>query len=209
MIILGLTGGIASGKSTVANMFREKGIPVLDSDIYAREAVTPNSPAWVDIKEVFGDEYLLPDGNIDRQKLGAAIFSDAGKREKLNGIIHPRVLARIAKELKIAKRKGEPLVIVDMPLLFEIGYDKQVDITVVVNVGQEEQLNRLRSRDNLTFDEAKGRIAAQQPLAEKAGMAHYVIDNSNSLQETAKQVEQLLHKVLGDSNLADATGDID
>ncbi|NMB24448.1 MAG: dephospho-CoA kinase [Firmicutes bacterium] len=195
-MILGLTGGIASGKSTVANMFRSRGYTVLDSDIFARDVVMPHKPAWYAIRETFGDEYLLPDGNINRRLLGTTVFADNAARERLNQIIHPRVIELIEQGIEASERKGEALVVVDVPLLFEIGYDKEVDVTVVVDVRPEVQISRLQARDGLTAREAQSRINAQLPLSTKVEQAHYVIDNSGTLEETAQQVAKLLEDLL-------------
>lgn len=211
MIVLGLTGGIASGKSTVAHMFRAKGYTVLDSDIFARDVVMPHKPAWCDIRETFGDEYLLPDGTLNRRLLGSTIFADDAARDRLNQIIHPRVIELIEQGIEVSRQKGEALVVVDIPLLFEIGYDRAVDVTVVVNVRPEVQMSRLMTRDGLDATEAQNRIDAQLPLSTKVEQADYVIDNSGTLEETTQQVAKLLEELLQPRNSgagANATQDM-
>ena len=195
MIIVGLTGGIASGKTAVANMFKDAGYTVLDSDAFAKEVVLPYEPAWHEIKQTFGEKYFLPDGQLNRRLLAENIFGDAKARQKLNRIVHPRVLGMISQGLGESRLRGERFVLVDMPLLFEIGYDEKVDITVVVSVSQDIQISRLMQRDGLTLSEAQKRINAQLPLSIKAKRADCVIDNSGSLEDTSKHVSNLIAKL--------------
>ena len=197
MLVLGLTGGIASGKSTVANMFRALGCTVLDSDGFARDVVMPGTPGWCEIRESFGEEYFLPDGNLNRPLLGATIFGDSAARAKLNQIVHPKVIELIECGIEESRKRGDSVVVVDVPLLLEIGFEGRVDAVVVVNVEPKIQKARLRARDGLTFEEAQSRIDAQLPLSVKVQRADHVIDNSGSLEDTAQQVARLLDKLLG------------
>ncbi|MFS0561046.1 dephospho-CoA kinase [Terribacillus sp. 179-K 1B1 HS] len=190
-IVIGLTGGIASGKSTVSELFREYDIPVIDADVVAREVVEPGEPALAAIVEAFGAEILLPDGTLDRPKLGSIIFPDPGKRETLNGIVHPVVRERMTAERDRLKPL-HPAVVLDIPLLFEGNQLHLVDKVVVVSVDFEVQLERLMHRNNLTEQEALDRIASQMPLADKVARADAIIDNNGSKEDTKKQLKQLL-----------------
>lgn len=190
-IVIGLTGGIASGKSTVSNLFKEYNIPVVDADIVAREVVEPGEPALASIVEAFGSDILLPDGALDRQKLGGIIFQNQEKREILNSIVHPVVRERMTADRDRLKT-GYPAVVLDIPLLFEGNQLHLVDKVVVVNVDPRIQLERLMQRNNLTEQEALDRINSQMSLADKAARADAVIDNNGRRDETREQLEKLL-----------------
>ncbi|WP_409270883.1 dephospho-CoA kinase [Neobacillus sp. SCS-31] len=191
-LTIGLTGGIASGKSTVANMCREMGIPVIDADIEARLAVEPGEPAYKKIVESFGSGILLPDGGIDRQALGALIFNDEQKRLLLNGIAHPEVRKRMAEKRKEAEMSGAPVIMLDIPLLFESKLAHLADKTLVVYVDRDTQLSRLMARNSFSKEEAEARIRSQMPLSEKADMADAVIDNNGDIGETNRQLLEIL-----------------
>lgn len=188
-LLVGLTGGIASGKSTVSRQLAELGCEVIDADVLAREVVAPGEPAWHGIVAAFGREVLQPDGALDRKRLGALVFSDPERRRRLEAITHPAIHARRQVLLdRLAARGFDGLVVQDAALLIEAGGAAQVDRVVVVYATPEEQLARLMRRDGLGRDEAAQRIASQMPLAEKVRHAHYVIDSSASHEETAAQV---------------------
>lgn len=190
MIIIGLTGGIASGKSTVARMLEEKGALLLDADFIAREVVLPGKPAWREIRDWLGPSITGPGGAIDRARLGKLIFSDPAARERLNGIVHPRVMETfITRTEEIRRRHPDAVVVYDVPLLIEAKMDRMVDLVVLVYAAEEIQLARLQSRDKLTAAEALSRLRAQMPLAEKRAYADVIIDNSGSLAETRRQLE--------------------
>ncbi len=190
MIIIGLTGGIASGKSTVARMLEEKGALLLDADFIAREVVLPGKPAWREIRDWLGPSITGPGGAIDRARLGKLIFSDPAARQKLNGIVHPRVMETfITRTEEIRRRHPDAVVVYDVPLLIEAKMDRMVDLVVLVYAAEEIQLARLQSRDKLTAAEALSRLRAQMPLAEKRAYADVIIDNSGSLAETRRQLE--------------------
>lgn len=190
MIIIGLTGGIASGKSTVARMLEEKGALLLDADFIAREVVLPGKPAWREIRDWLGPSITGPGGAIDRARLGKLIFSDPAARERLNGIVHPRVMETfITRTEEIRRRHPDAVVVYDVPLLIEAKMDRMVDLVVLVYAAEEIQLARLQSRDKLTAVEALSRLRAQMPLAEKRAYADVIIDNSGSLAETRRQLE--------------------
>lgn len=189
MLVIGLTGGIASGKSTISNYLRKLGAVIIDADELAREVVKPHSPAWWEIKEQFGDEVIDGQGRIDRKTLGSIVFHSPGDREKLNGIIHPRVIEATEKIINEHKEKGEaPLVVVDAPLLLEVGMDGLVDEVWVAAVPAKVQIERLMKRDNISREEALVRLKTQMPLEEKLRRADRVIDNSGDAEKTREQV---------------------
>jgi dephospho-CoA kinase len=179
MILIGLTGGVATGKSTVAKMFAQCGAIVIDADTLAREVVQPGKPAWRDIVRTFGTEVLNPDRTINRQALGSIIFRHPTKRRRLERIIHPRV-AREQQRLTQAAARTDPnaVVIYDVPLLFEAGIDKRVQKIIVVTADQQTQIARLKKRNGLSRAEALRRIRSQMPLAKKTRMADLVIDGT-------------------------------
>ncbi len=195
--VVGLTGGIASGKSTVSHIFRSLGAQVIDADILARQVVEPGKPAWQEIVNFFGREILLPDGSIDRKKLGAIVFQDPAKREVLNRIVHPRVFEeekRLYQDLR--RQYPEALIIVDAALLIESGSYKRFHKLIVVYVDEQTQLHRLMLRDGISAEEAWVRIRSQMPLSEKVKYANYIIDNRGSLEETRRQVEEVYKKLM-------------
>ncbi|MED1740338.1 dephospho-CoA kinase [Bacillus swezeyi] len=191
-LVIGLTGGIASGKSTVAHMFQQCGITVVDADVIAKEAVEQGMPAYRDIVSVFGDGILLETGDIDRKKLGEIVFTNEEKRMQLNEIVHPEVRKTMIIQRDEAIQAGEQFVILDIPLLYESGLEHLTDKVIVVWVPKELQLKRLMKRNQLNEDEALNRIHAQFSLDEKKKKADAVIDNSGSLKDTEKQLYQLL-----------------
>jgi len=179
MLKVGLTGGIASGKSTVARVFLELGAHVLDADRIAREIVPPGSPALARIVRAFGKEMLRPDGTLDRAALGAIVFADAGKRRVLEGILHPLILDEIDRRIDELERSDpHGLVIVEAALILELGRQAEFDTLVVVWADLEQQQRRMIRRDKLSAAEADRRLGAQMPLAEKRDRASFVIDNS-------------------------------
>lgn len=191
-MILGLTGGIASGKSTVSALLRERGITVVDADLIARQVVQPGMPAYHAIVRHFGTGILTSDGSLDRKKLGEIIFSDEAERQALNAIVHPEVRKVMRQEAEAAERSGEKIVFMDIPLLFENKLQYMVDKIVVVYVPAEVQLRRLMERDELDEEQAAKRLRAQLPIEWKKQQADYVIDNQGTREETERQVDQLL-----------------
>jgi dephospho-CoA kinase len=190
MTVLGLTGGIGSGKSMVASMFAQLGADVIDADQLARDVVEPGQPALDEIATTFGRDILLPDGRLDRGKLARIIFADPVARGKLNAITHPRIRERM--DAAIAARASQPgVLIADIPLLYENDRTRTVEAVIVVWVDPETQLRRLLERDRFSEDEARQRIAAQMPLDEKRARADAVIDNSGSRESTQRQVEAI------------------
>ncbi len=191
MFIIGLTGGIASGKSTVAAMLVEKGAYLIDADQLAREAVEPGQPAWQEIVDWLGKSVLLPDRNIDRARLADIVFNNQQELKKLNTIVHPRVGSRLLElSEKIKKDDPDAVVVYDIPLLIEAGMQKLVDLVLLVYVPRDTQILRLRQRDKLSRLEAEKRLGTQKPLEDKKKDADVIIDNSENLAETARQVDR-------------------
>jgi dephospho-CoA kinase len=192
VFVAGLTGGIASGKSTVSGMFRQAGAIVIDADLIARQIVAPQMPAWKAIVSAFGETVLLPDGRIDRARLGTIVFNDARRRGHLEKIIHPGVRAEIASRRKwLGRSAPRSVVIQDIPLLFETGMTEGMAEILLVYVPRHVQLERLIKRDNLSKADARLRIAAQMPLEEKRRKATIIIDNQGTMDATQKQVARL------------------
>jgi dephospho-CoA kinase len=193
MKVLGLTGGIGSGKSMVARMFAQLGGDVIDADQLAREVVEPGQPALEEIATAFGRDILLPDGRLNRGKLARIIFADPAARARLNAITHPRIRERMDAEIA-ARRSGSGVLVVDIPLLYENDRNGTVETVIVVWVDPDTQLRRLRERDGLTVEDARQRIAAQMPLHEKRARADLVIDNNGSREDTRRQVEAIYRR---------------
>lgn len=194
MIIAGLTGGIATGKSLVASCLAEHGAIIIDADKIAHEVVAKGKPAWEEIVHEFGEEYLLPDGEIDRKSLGRTVFTDSAKRDILNHIVHPRVFEEISRAIAVAVENhttSDPVIILDVPLLFETKMDVDLPEIIVVFAPFETQLARLMGRDDLSEDDARARINSQLPIAGKREKADYVIDNSGAVDDTLRQVDDL------------------
>ena len=194
--IIGLTGGIATGKSTVASFFSEHKIPVIDADQLAKEAVQPGSHGLEQITELFGREILAQDGTLDRKRLAAQIFSDTEKRRQLERILHPEI-KRLSEE-RIAQEivAGNRLLIYMAPLLIEAGVTDRVDDIWVVTVRPEVQLERLMLRDGITLEQAQRIVASQMPLSEKKSYGSVVIDNSGTEAETRRILEDVWTKVI-------------
>lgn len=192
MIVVGLTGGISTGKSLVAGMLRDEGIPVFDADQAARDVVQPDKPAWKDIVAEFGEGVLAADRTLDRAKLAAIVFSDTAKRKKLESFTHPRIREQIANDIVGVAMKGGNLAVVDAALMIETGWSKDFAGVIVVDVPESVQLARLKARDKVSEEDARKRIAAQMPLAEKRSHATWVIDNGGTQDETRMQVKALV-----------------
>ncbi|MEH7114647.1 dephospho-CoA kinase [Neobacillus niacini] len=193
-LVIGLTGGIASGKSTVSNMLKEMDIAVIDADVEARLAVEKGEPAYQKIVADFGDEIVLPNGEIDRQKLGSIIFHNTEKRQLLNSIVHPEVRKRMNDQVDAAKSRGEKVIVLDIPLLFESKLTSIVEKTILVFVDRGVQLQRLMERNDLSFKEAEARVNSQMPLGEKVALADAVIDNNGLVEKTREQLIEILQK---------------
>jgi dephospho-CoA kinase len=189
MFRVGLTGGIASGKSEVSARLAAQGAVVIDADLVARDAVAPGTPGLKEIVAVFGDEVLLPDGSLDRARLGALVFADEELRRRLNTIVHPRVAAAMAERERVAA--ADAIVVHDIPLIAENGLAGGFDLVVVVDVPPRVQLERLIRRRGLSRQEARARIGAQATRQQRLDIADIVIDNSGSLAELDRQVGDL------------------
>ncbi|MDQ3010679.1 MAG: dephospho-CoA kinase [Acidobacteriota bacterium] len=190
MLKVGLTGGIATGKSYVLSVLGELGCEILDADLTAREVVEPGRPAFHEIVARFGHEILTSDGKLDRVKLGAIVFNDAKQREKLNSIIHPKVYEAQAHWLvKIGSRNPDAIAIIDAALLIETGSYRRFDKLIVVHCAPQVQLERLMARNHLSHEEAMARIASQMPSAEKLKYADYSIDTTLGFEDTRRQVK--------------------
>jgi len=203
MIVAGLTGGVASGKSLVAEKLAQLGAVVIDADLIAREVLRPGEPAFDEVAEYFGKEVLTDNNEVDRKKLGAVIFNDKEKREALNRITHPRIrermMARLARLRSDHTEDSErrKVVVLDIPLLIESELEDKVDCVIVVYADEETRLRRLIKRDSLTKEEARARIAAQIPLKEKLKAADYIIDNNGERSKTLKDTATVFNAVTG------------
>lgn len=189
--IVGLTGGIASGKSTVSEMIRDHEIRVLDADVIAREIVEPGEPALDEIRAAFGDAVLAEDGSLDRESLGDEIFDDPEARERLEAITHPRIARRMQEKAAAAREAGANLVVYDAALIVENGLHQAFDSLIVVSASESTQLSRVQQRDGLSEKAARSRIDAQMPLDEKLRVADFIVDNDGSLEQTRRQVDRL------------------
>ncbi|PID20317.1 dephospho-CoA kinase [Sporosarcina sp. P3] len=191
-MIIGLTGSIASGKSTVANMLREKGYPIVDADVIAREVVEPGSPLLKKIQQTFGEEVLREDGTLNRERLGAIIFGNEMKRQQLNELMHPAIRGRMVSQKEDYLTQGYQTVIMDIPLLFESKLQNYVEKIVVVSVTKPIQKQRLMARNELTEAEADARITSQLDMRIKEKGADAVIHNNDTVEETEKQLDAIL-----------------
>ncbi|HJX31012.1 MAG TPA: dephospho-CoA kinase [Thermodesulfobacteriota bacterium] len=196
MLIVGLTGGIASGKSTIAGMFKKEGAYIIDIDMISRDVVKPGKPAWQDVVHVFGKEVLNEDQTLNRKKVGDIVFSDAEKRKKLEAIIHPKINAeKLMKINEIAKKDNQAIIIIDVPLLIETDKQDTVDKVVLVYTSPQGQVERLVKRDGLSLEEAHKRLASQMPIENKKKYAHYIINNEELLEEIRKRVKEIFREL--------------
>lgn len=191
-LVVGLTGGIASGKSTVVDYFRQHAFPIVDGDQIARKIVQKGQPALEQVFAHFGSTFATTEGELDRKKLGAYIFQHPEARKQLDQLLDPYLRSAIGNEIALAKTQQVPMVIVDLPLLFEAHYDTEMDTILVVNVTAEVQVARLMKRNNFTRKEALERIASQMALEEKVNRADIVFDNNGTIEQTQRQVKQWL-----------------
>jgi len=192
MKIVGLTGGIATGKSTVLELLIHRGYQVLDADVIVRELQAKGSPLLREVSQVFGSTILNADGSLNRAELSKMIFGDEKKRAILDQMVHPAVRAEFERKIKLAQSE---VIFLDVPLLFEAKFDDLVDIILVIRASTEKQLERLMSRNNLSVMEARSRIDAQMPIDEKVKLADFVIDNDGDLCELEASVEHFLRAI--------------
>ncbi len=198
LTVAGLTGGIASGKSTVAGMLAESGAQIVDADRIARDAVQPGREAWRAVRNRFGEAILQPDGSLDRAKLGKLVFHNRALKEDLERIVHPLVFKQMARRLKkLAAERSGAVVILDIPLLIESGLHRILPLTVLVHVPEAVQRARLIRRDGLAEAEALARIRSQMPIDTKRAYADVIIDNAGSLAATRRQAVALYRRLRG------------
>ncbi|SHG82707.1 dephospho-CoA kinase [Thermosyntropha lipolytica DSM 11003] len=199
MKIIGLTGGIASGKSTVAKKLAQLGAYVIDADKVAHMIIEPYKPAWYDIVEEFGEEVLNADKTVNRERLGKIVFNNPDLLQKLNNITHPRIMEFFKEEIQRLKaEKSDSVIVLEVPLLYETHMDRICDEVWVVWVDYETQIERLCRRDKISVEDAVKRISAQMPLDEKARRAKVVIDNRHSLEETMAKTVKYFNEIVGD-----------
>ena len=193
--IVGLTGGIASGKSTVSRLLGQVGFPIIDADLVAHRLQQPGQPGFERLVERFGRSIVTMDGSLDRQRLGQCVFNNQDARNQLNQVMQPLIRETIMGQLTGFTKAAVPVVILDVPLLFEQGYDEDCDLVVVVTVDKATQLSRLMKRDGLSQAAAQARVAAQMPLNEKVARADIVIDNNGDDNHLRQQVAQLVKRL--------------
>jgi dephospho-CoA kinase len=200
--VIALSGGIGTGKSTVAAMLRARGAVVIDADEIVHRLQAPGAPLLAELVEAFGPEILDAGGALDRKRLGARVFGDPEARQRLNALVHPKVGIEMARQLDAARRAGVPLVVLDIPLLFETraagtGSASRLpfEATVLVYAPRDVQIARTVARDGCTPAEAEARVAAQMPIDDKRALADHVIDNGGSLADTERQVQALWERL--------------
>ena len=191
--IIGLTGGIASGKTTVSDYLKERGYTVLDADAYSLKTTAKNGPAIPAIKKAFGDDIVNADGELDRKKLGSIIFNDADKRRELNEIVHPLIRDMMNGDEQKFIKEGH--VFLDIPLLFENGLNERCDFVVTVFVDRDTQIKRLTARNDLTVEEAEARINSQMPLTEKVHRSEYRLDNNGNPEALYEQIDRFAEEL--------------
>lgn len=200
MLIVGLTGGVASGKTVVSEVLKEEGAYIIDADQIARELVQPHRPAWNELIRTFGEDILQRDGSIDRKKLAERVFSDPNQRKRLNEILHPLITGEMDRRTReIGRKNSQAIVVIDAPLLIEAGYHRRADKLIVVIATRTEQIERLKVREGINSEEAMRIISSQMPVEEKVKLADFVIRNEGSLAETrerAKEVFRELKKIV-------------
>ena len=200
MITIGLTGGIASGKSTVSAELRKQGVPIFDADQNARDAVAKGSKGLAMVAAAFGSEYLTEEGELNRPKVSELVFNDKASLKALESILHKIVWENAEQFLQQQRQLGTKIAVLDVPLLIETGWHKQVDKVWLVAVSRRQQIERAMLRSGMTEAEVEARIDAQMSLEEKKRFADVVLDNSGSLEHTLAHVQQELAKLLGDSS---------
>jgi dephospho-CoA kinase len=195
-LLVGVTGGIASGKSTVARMLEGLGAPIIDFDLLSRVVVEPDKPAWKEIVAYFGEQVILADKTLDRKKLSEIVFRDPEKRKKLEGFTHPRIYEEFVRLVKeYAARNPKVIIQVVIPLLVEANLQYLFHKLLLVYIPEEVQVDRLMERDHITREMARNILSAQLPIEEKKGYADFIVDNSGTLEETRKQVEAVWRKL--------------
>ncbi len=197
MTVVGLTGGIASGKSTVSSLLKDKGAAIIDADEIAKEIMSKGKPVWINVVNHFGEQILNDDkSDIDRKKLADIVFSDRIQLEALNSLTHPEILKEIKKQLENYKKAGRKVIVIDAALLLESGLDALVDEVWLVAVDEKTQIKRLIMREkDMAHAQALNRIKSQMPLKEKLKYANRVIDNNSSIEETREQIDEIWREI--------------
>ena len=193
MLVIGLTGSIGTGKSEAARQLEALGASIISADQVGHEAYTPNTEAWEQVVASFGEAILGEDGQIDRSKLGAIVFSDPGQLEKLNQIMHPRMARMVAEKIETLRTQGIDVVVVEAALLFEAGWDSLVEEVWVTDSPEQMVIERLKQRNGLSEEEARKRISSQMDRAERIGKADFVIDNSSDVAGLEGALNELWH----------------
>lgn len=191
---IAVTGGAGSGKSLVCKRFRDLGAAVIDCDGLAREAVAPGSRAYRNIVAHFGKSVVCADGTLDRRRLRRKIVSNDGARSVLNGIVHPEIIRLMQERMALAEAAGKEMIVVEVPLLFELGLEDRFDAVIVVSVSSEVQLQRLSARDDISLDQARALAATQMPDAQKRRKAMFLIENNGSIEDLTQTVDELYKK---------------
>jgi len=196
MLIVGLTGGVASGKTAISQILREEGAYLINADQIARELVQPYTPTWNELIKVFGKEILQGDGSIHRKRLAAKVFSDAEQRNLLNQILHPRIKAEMNKRVQeISEKDPTAIIVIDAALLIELGDHREMDKVIVVTSTEKQQIERLTERDGVDQEEAQKVLSSQMPLDEKMKVADFVIWNEGSFEETKRRVKEVFQEL--------------
>ena len=196
MLIVGLTGGVASGKTGTSQVLKEEGAYIIDADQIARELVQPQKPAWNELIRAFGKGILQEDGSIHRKKLAEKVFADPKQRKRLNQILHPRIKEEMGRRTKeIGQKDPEAIVVIDAPLLVELGDHYEMDKLIVVTSTQTQQIERLKDRDGISPEAALKILSSQMPLGEKVKLADFVIGNEGSLEETKKRAREVFKEL--------------
>uniref|UniRef100_A0A1I7UHB1 Dephospho-CoA kinase n=1 Tax=Caenorhabditis tropicalis TaxID=1561998 RepID=A0A1I7UHB1_9PELO len=197
MLVVGLSGGVATGKSTVSSVFRAHGVPIIDADLVARQVVVPGTSTYKSLRKEFGDEYFDDEhgGVLRRDKLGKLIFNNPEKRKVLNGITHPAIRWEMLKQFLTLLITGTKYIVFDTPLLFESGYDKWIGTTIVVWCDFEKEVDRMMKRDNISRADAESRIHAQMDIEEKKKRATIVLDNNGNIDELREKVKEVITKL--------------
>jgi dephospho-CoA kinase len=196
MLIVGLTGGVASGKTAISQILKEEGAYLIDADQIARELVQPHTATWNELIKVFGKEILQEDGSIHRKRLAAKVFSDPEQRNLLNQILHPRIKTEMNKRVKeIGQKDPNAIVVIDAALLIELGDHREMDKVIVVTSTEKQQIERLKKRDGVDQEEAQRVLSSQMPLEGKMKVADFVIQNEGSFEETRRRVKEVFQEL--------------
>lgn len=195
MLKIGLTGGMGSGKSTAAEIFRGENIPVIDADAISREVLELYPEIMEKIRAAFGEQFFDEENKLNRKKLGSHVFQSKEKREKLESLIMPYIFNEIFRRIQLCNDAGEAVCIVDAPVLIEQGLHKFMDKNILVWATEENQIQRVLKRDSLSEDDIKARLAAQMPFSEKKKYVDYIIDNNESLERTKEQIQKTLEEI--------------